>query len=177
MGTPCPGGFRIALELDRALARPRRSGPSGSGACEPVCRRGARLPKKVDDLAQKNLLVVDQSSYVERLSEIKKKIPELKWSVTTERSTEQIMEAVWARKVDCTIADSNIVAINRRYFPELVVAFPLSDEVLSFGTLEMLPGGEYGRVMQAVAVDGYVYDLTADQGALDVVTLVAPEAP
>ena len=61
--------------------------------------------------------------------------------------------------------------------PTLEVDFPLDDDVLSFGTLEMLPPGEYERVMQAVAADGDVYDLTVGHGALGAVTVVATGAP
>jgi len=40
--------------------------------------------------------------------------------------TEELLEKVGAGEIDCTVADSNIVAINRRYYPELSVRFNLS---------------------------------------------------
>lgn len=93
-----------------------------------VCRRGQKLPEGPAELADRELLVLEDSSYVERLQELKGKHPELDWRVTDDLATEQIMARVWERKVDCTVADSNIVALNRRYYPELVVAFPVSEE-------------------------------------------------
>ena len=53
------------------------------------------------------------------------------------------------------------------------VSFPLGDDVLSLGTLEVLEPGKYSRVLEALAVGGEVYDLTADQGALGAVTVIA----
>jgi len=42
-------------------------------------------------------------------------------------STEMLLQKVWEGEVDCTIADSNIIQTNRRFFPELVVAFPIAE--------------------------------------------------
>lgn len=93
-----------------------------------VCRRGNRLPRAIEDLIDLNLVVIDGSSYVETLIELKQKIPDLEWQVSNEDSTEQLLEKVWQKQIDCTLADSNIVSINRRYYPELVVAFPMSED-------------------------------------------------
>lgn len=54
------------------------------------------------------------------------------------------------------------------------MSFPLADDVLSIGTLEVLESGEYNRVLEAVFEDGVAYDLTATQGALGVITLTTP---
>lgn len=93
-----------------------------------VCRRGKRLPRTVEDLVDRNLTVIEGSSYIETLDELKSTTPELHWMVAKDEDTEQLLEKVWQNKNDCTLADSNIVSINRRYYPELVVAFPISDE-------------------------------------------------
>ncbi|MDP6823035.1 MAG: YbaY family lipoprotein [Dehalococcoidia bacterium] len=55
--------------------------------------------------------------------------------------------------------------------PATDVSFPLGDDALSIGTLEILEPGEYQRVLVAVSADGRTYDLTAGQGALDTVTV------
>lgn len=93
-----------------------------------VCRRGRRIPKNIEGLKNIPLLVIEKSSYEERLKELKTHYPFLKWDTTRELSTEDILEKVWEKEVPCTVADSNIVAINRRYYPELVVAFPITEE-------------------------------------------------
>jgi len=91
-----------------------------------ICRRGGATPRDVADLADVNLVVTARSSYAERLRHLQKDYPDLQWRVDPERSSEELLEQVWLRKVECTIADDNIVRINRRYYPELVVRFDIS---------------------------------------------------
>jgi len=90
-----------------------------------VCRRGGRRPTNLLQLANVDLVVEDGGTISERLDTLKGIVPGLTWSVAPELSSEQILGKVWSGDVDCTIAESNIVSINRRYFPELVVKFPL----------------------------------------------------
>jgi membrane-bound lytic murein transglycosylase F len=87
------------------------------------------VPGDWKDLPEVDLLVLEDTSYVERLREIKQVVPDLTWREAESLSTEQILEKVWREDgVDCTVADSNIVALNQRYYPELVVAFPITEE-------------------------------------------------
>jgi membrane-bound lytic murein transglycosylase F len=55
---------------------------------------------------------------------LKLEYPELKWT-EVDRETEELLVTVWEGLLELTIADSNIVAINRQYFPDLQVAFTL----------------------------------------------------
>ncbi|OOG22941.1 lytic transglycosylase F [Thioalkalivibrio denitrificans] len=93
-----------------------------------VCRRGGANPGSIEDLADVQIMVTASSSYVERLEELRTEVPDLTWEARPDLTTEQILELVWKREVDCAVADSNIVAINRRYFPELQVIMPLTEE-------------------------------------------------
>jgi membrane-bound lytic murein transglycosylase F len=94
-----------------------------------VCRRdNGAVPRKVEELVGKNIEVIASSSYVERLQELSQQIPGLKWTEVSDAGTEQLLEKVWLKQIDCTVADSNIVSINRRYYPELLVAFPLAED-------------------------------------------------
>lgn len=92
-----------------------------------VCRRGDKLPKGVEDLKNLDLWVAAGTSYVENLRKLHQQHPTLIWKESGVKDTEQLLELVWKKDIDCTVADSNIVAINRRYFPELKIAFELSD--------------------------------------------------
>lgn len=92
---------------------------------EVICRRRGRIPESVDELSTASLLVPAESSYTDTLSDLKQEYPDLTWEVLPDAGTEEALEAIWMRKADCTVADSNIVAVNRRYFPELEVAFAL----------------------------------------------------
>ena len=91
-----------------------------------VCRRGGKRPKKIEDLIGLTIRVPVHSSYVEKLNQVKLSFPELQWEEVENTDTETLLENVWLKKNDCTIADANIVSINRRYFPELSVRFNLT---------------------------------------------------
>ena len=93
-----------------------------------ICRMGRSVPGSIEDVLGSRILVIEKSSYIERLNELKMSYPSLEWEEGRDLSTEDIMEMVWNQEVDYTIADSNIAAINRRYFPELLTAFPISQE-------------------------------------------------
>ena len=92
-----------------------------------VCRRGGKLPDKVEDLVGVSINVSADSSYIEQLKKMKLKHPDIIWQEVENTDTEALLKDVWAKKIDCTIADDNIVAINRRYFPELSVRFKITD--------------------------------------------------
>jgi membrane-bound lytic murein transglycosylase F len=92
-----------------------------------VTRRGREQPESLEDLAGLEITVIANSSYTERLEELKKaRFPGLSWEATQTRDTEQLLQDVWAGRIECTIADSNIVDINRRYYPELIAPINLS---------------------------------------------------
>ncbi|MDH3326010.1 MAG: membrane-bound lytic murein transglycosylase MltF [Gammaproteobacteria bacterium] len=92
-----------------------------------VCRRDSIVPATPSDLKNTRLWVTAASSYVGTLKQLKEADPELSWNETDAYDSEQLLQHVWEKKIDCTVADSNIVSINRRYYPELVVAFNITD--------------------------------------------------
>ena len=93
-----------------------------------VCHRSGAQPRNPGDLVGLSLLIIGGSSYEERLKHLRDtEYPDLTWETDSSLSTELILQRVWKGEVDCTVADSNIVAINRRYFPELSVRFPLNE--------------------------------------------------
>lgn len=90
-----------------------------------VCRRGGKRPDNVEELTKVKLAVVAHSSYVARLKDLRIDHPDLIWE-EKDIDVEDLLEQVWEKQIDCTVADSNIVDVNRRYHPELVVTFPLT---------------------------------------------------
>lgn len=90
-----------------------------------VCRVGGKRPRKIADLADVKLSVPSDTSYVEQLQVLQQKHDGLQWHIVDD-DTESLLEQVWQEKLDCTVADSNIMAINRRYYPELRVRFNLA---------------------------------------------------
>ena len=91
-----------------------------------ICRRGGVVPKNPTELRDVRLWVTAASTYDASLKKLKELDATLSWNATDAYDTEQLLKQVWDRKIDCTIADSNIVSINRRYYPELVIAFNIS---------------------------------------------------
>ena len=92
-----------------------------------ICRRGGVNPKQVSDLIGLQIQVAEATSYVEHLQKLKQSQQDLEWQTVNNKSTEDLLEQVWHKKVDCTVADSNIVSINRRYYPEISVRFNLTE--------------------------------------------------
>ena len=107
-----------------------RFGPSYQTVTQQVvCRRDRVQPEAIDDLVGLDITVIADSSYSARLAEVRaQQQPDLEWSETESATTEQLLYQVWQGKIDCTVADSNIVDINRRYYPELIAPFNLSRE-------------------------------------------------
>lgn len=104
-----------------------RFGPPYQDVTEQVvCRRDNVQPEEIGDLVGLNIQVIAASSYVETLRTLKQKYPKLAWTETDKEDTERLLYDVWRRKIDCTVADSTIVDINRRYFPELIAPLNLA---------------------------------------------------
>lgn len=93
-----------------------------------VCHRELRpLPNTVDKLATVNIRVTAGSSYVETLTRLAGENEGLNFEEDSERSTETLLAQVAQGELDCTVADSNIVQVNRRFMHELNVAMNLTE--------------------------------------------------
>lgn len=92
-----------------------------------ICRRGGPSVNNVDDLLHVTLAVGEGSNYDEKLQQIAFLLPELVWARVSEASTEDLLRDVWLQHIDCTVADSNIFALNQRFYPELRAMFDLTE--------------------------------------------------
>jgi len=92
-----------------------------------VGRRGGPSPSDIGDLIGHPLWVNAGTSYEERLKELKSQYPGLSWLPVSGYETEEILEMVWRGIIPLTIADSNIVAVNRRYYPQLRIHFAIQE--------------------------------------------------
>lgn len=93
-----------------------------------ICHRASKsVPASLEDFRDQQLHVASGTSYVERLMELQADYPTVMWQQKPDWDTEYLLKKVWQKKLDCTIADSNIFAINQRYYPELKAAFDLTD--------------------------------------------------
>ena len=91
-----------------------------------VYRSGNGHPTDLNRLDGR-LEVVAGSSHVELLRELRKEHPDLEWHEIDRVESEQLLNRVWARDIGYTVADSNELGINQRFYPELRVAMDLSE--------------------------------------------------
>ncbi|TPH16732.1 membrane-bound lytic murein transglycosylase MltF [Litorilituus lipolyticus] len=90
-----------------------------------VFKQGKTRPRKVADLTG-SLMVTSGSSYVENLDKLKLEYSELSWQETAEYDSEELLEKVLNGEIDYTIIDSNSLAVNRRYYPEISIGFSIN---------------------------------------------------
>lgn len=95
-----------------------------------VCQRGMlgtnKFPRDVEDLEGLRIIVGENTSYYETIESLVSDGFDINISVTSEYSTEELLEMVSNHEIDCTIADSNIYSINLKYFPDIAMAFAIS---------------------------------------------------
>ena len=117
------------VTMTEARAASVTFGPAYKSVTEQlVCRRGGVRIETLSDLAGLDLAVVEGSSYVETLQALKVEHPELSWRTVDAPSAMPLLEQVQAEQLDCTVADSTLVAHARLRFPELLTPLDLSEE-------------------------------------------------
>lgn len=94
-----------------------------------VCRRNhGKLPRNPDQLTEVELVVAAESHYESRLFELQRDHSDLSWESAEDSSVEDLLQLVWRKQIDCTIANSSEVNIKRRFYPELQVAFTIEEQ-------------------------------------------------
>ncbi|MBU1658668.1 membrane-bound lytic murein transglycosylase MltF [bacterium] len=97
---------------------------------EVICNRGmlgsSKFPREVEALAGLKITVGEDTSYSETIRALQKDGFDINATFTAEHSTEELLAQVAAHEIDCTVADSNIYAVNLRYFTEITSAFAVS---------------------------------------------------
>lgn len=81
----------------------------------------------LEDLVGKTIHVRGLTSYGERLKKLKENLRDIKIQFHHNVSTEEIIEDVAKGKIDLTVADSNVALLNRRYYPDIRIAFPIGE--------------------------------------------------
>jgi membrane-bound lytic murein transglycosylase F len=152
-----------------------------------VYRSGTPRPKSLADV-KGQIDVVTGSSHAERLAVLKEKYPNLSWQEDEGVESEELLYLVWQQLYDYTIADSNELVINRRYYPELHPAFAISkpkslawafarsdddslynaavaffDKISKDGTLDQLIDRYYGHIGEFDYVGTRRYQAHIDQ--------------
>jgi membrane-bound lytic murein transglycosylase F len=123
----------ISASLAKTPAREKKYffGPSYFEVQEQVvCYRGMlgsrKFPRDIEDLSGLKIMIGEDTSYSETLQKLKEDGFDINYSTTSEYSTEELLEMVANHTIDCTVADSNIYALNLKFFPEISLAFSIS---------------------------------------------------
>ena len=90
-----------------------------------VHRNGLKV-KKLADLTGRTIHVPRATAYQERLEELQQQGLGLSIKLHKDMPTEELIQQVSLRKIDLTIADSNIALLNQRHHPEAIMAFPIN---------------------------------------------------
>ena len=95
-----------------------------------ICHRkmlhSKKFPRDVESLAGLRITVGVDTSYSETIKSLQEDGFDINATFTSNHSTEELLEKVANKEIDCTMADSNIYALNLRYFPEITQAFTIS---------------------------------------------------
>lgn len=85
-------------------------------------------PKQLNDLSSGLLEVIDGTSHSHLLRGMQTEYPDLSWRANNDVATEELIELVEEGLVDYILADSHEISLQRRFFPELRIAFELGEE-------------------------------------------------
>jgi membrane-bound lytic murein transglycosylase F len=103
-----PGYYNVSQQLVYRVDKPR--------------------PKNLGDLKGR-LTVASGSAYLSTLKSARSnQFPDLDWAIATDQSPKALLEAVADGKIDYTIGDSVTIALLQRIYPQLAVAFDVTDE-------------------------------------------------
>jgi len=103
-----PGYYNVSQQLVYRVDKPR--------------------PKNLGDLKGR-LTVASGSAYLSTLKSARSsQFPDLDWAIATDQSPKALLEAVADGKLDYTIGDSVTIALLQRIYPQLAVAFDVTDE-------------------------------------------------
>jgi membrane-bound lytic murein transglycosylase F len=89
-----------------------------------VYRRGSTRPFSIEDMVDGRLALLEGTAYRTALSGHESGI---EWEVMANASIEDVFEAISNEEIDYTIIDSNILQLNRRFFPAIRQAFELGE--------------------------------------------------
>jgi len=92
-----------------------------------VGRRGGTNLDDISDLSNSHIWMTSSSARIEALSALKTEYSNLSWQTLSDYSSEELLQMVWNRSLPLTMVESHTLAMNRRYYPELVVHFSLGN--------------------------------------------------
>ncbi|MDT8310885.1 MAG: membrane-bound lytic murein transglycosylase MltF [Methylophaga sp.] len=126
-----------------------------------IYRNGAKRPRNIAQLGNGQLEVLADSSHVEQLQTLKKEVPKLSWVANDDIDSTGLLELLQLELIDYTIVDSNEMSANQALYPELRVAFDISDpQPLAWGLKKGPDVSLYREVI-------HFFDAIEENGFLD----------
>jgi len=92
-----------------------------------IYRNGRSRPTQEKGLIGKKIMVLKGSSHAEQLAALKKQFPTLEYEESDAVEVVDLLRMVDEGQIDLTLVDSNELAMNQVYFPNVRVAFDLGD--------------------------------------------------
>jgi peptidoglycan lytic transglycosylase F len=93
-----------------------------------IVHRDNYAVRTINDLSGRAVHTRKGTSYQERLEALANQIPDLTIVLHEDVPTEEFIRQVAEKEIDITIADNNIALLNRRYYPQAIMAGPVGDE-------------------------------------------------
>jgi len=93
-----------------------------------ILKKDSRDIRNIADLNGRTVHVRAGTSYHERLEELIEQGVDLKVVIHNDVPTEELIEKVAKGEIEITVADSNIALLNRQYYPDIKIMFPISEE-------------------------------------------------
>jgi len=181
-----PGGPVLAaaglIDTDRRKQQVRFSHPYLEVTPQIIYRNGQSRPTDTGDLVGKRIMVLKGSSHAEQLAALKAKNPAIEYEESDAVEVVDLLRMVDEGQIDLTLVDSNELAMNQVYFPNVRVAFDLGearsqrwavalgddnsllnelnaylDKVKKNGTLQRLKDRYYGHVDVLGYVGAYTF--------------------
>jgi len=84
--------------------------------------------RDIEDLKGEKVYVRRGTSYQSRLFELMEDGLGVHLVLLDDIPTEELIQQVAGREIKITVADSNIALLNRRYYPDVKIAFPINEE-------------------------------------------------
>ena len=110
------------------LAAVRFSDPYLNVSSQVIYNKKNRRPKQAQDLVGKNLLVLKGSIHQDDLESLQNDHPELSFDISDQVESVDLLRMVDEQQIELTLVNSNQVAMNQVYFPNIQVAFTLQDK-------------------------------------------------
>jgi membrane-bound lytic murein transglycosylase F len=116
------------LTITRARQNRLRFGPIYHEVTQQlIYRHGSSPPRDITEISSGQLEIVANSSHAEQLAVLQQEIPPLSWIENPNIDTSGLLELVQLELIDYTVVDSNEMAASHSLYPELRVAFDVSD--------------------------------------------------